>query len=86
MKARFNGIPTDWPSREQVKNFLTLCTRLMDKVHQHYVGCPFAFDAFASDAAGSGDTLIAVLAEFVKRHDAEVEAGKTTWMIQPPKG
>ena len=86
MTARFNGQPIDWPSREQVKQFLTLCTNLMDKVHQHYVGCPFAFDAFASYAAGSGDTLIKVLAEFTRRHAADVEAGKARWLIDPPKG
>src|SRR5262249_45192283 len=36
MTARHSGQPIGWPSREQVGHFLTLCTGLLDKVHQHY--------------------------------------------------
>jgi hypothetical protein len=81
--ARFSGQPVGWPSREQVERFLTLCTDLMDKVHQHYIGRPFVFNLTALDAVRSGDTLVKVLKEFAERHDAEVMAGKRTWAIAP---
>jgi hypothetical protein len=86
MVARSSGQPTGWPSREQVERFLALCTDLMDRVHQHYIGCPFMFDFFQQDANRSGDTLIKVLAEFAERHDAEVKEGKRAWVIRPPAG
>jgi hypothetical protein len=86
MMARFSGQPTGWPTREQVEHFLSLCTDLMAKVHQHYIGCPFVFDFNAYDAKRNGDKLVKVLAEFAERHHAEVMAGKRPWTIQPPKG
>jgi hypothetical protein len=86
MLALFIGQPIGWPSRQQVERYLTLCTDLMDKVHQHYIGCPFAFHGTAFDAVRSGDALINVLAEFAERHDAEVMAGKRAWAIRPPEG
>jgi hypothetical protein len=85
MTARFNGQPTGWPSREQVDQFLTLCTDLMGKVQEHYVGCPFQFDFNAHDARKSANSLIKVLAEFAEQHDADVIAGKRSWAIAPPK-
>jgi hypothetical protein len=86
MIARHGGHPLGWPSREQVGNFLDLCTNLMDKVHQHYVGCPFAFNANAYDGEKGGEKLVRVLEEFSRLHVAEVEAGRAAWIIQPPEG
>jgi hypothetical protein len=86
MAARFGGPGIDWPSREQVERLLTLCTDLMDKVQKHYIGCTFVFNFNAQDAERSGDKLVEVLTEFVKRHDAEVLAGQRAWSIRPPKG
>jgi hypothetical protein len=86
MTARFTGQPVGWPSREQVEQFLALCTSLMATVHQHYIGCPLMFDAFATDGRRSADSLLKVLAEFADRHDAEVMAGRRTWAISTPKG
>jgi hypothetical protein len=85
MMVRFSGTPTNWPSREQVGEFLTLCTNLMDRVHQHYIGCPFVFDFHAYDGQRAGEGLIKVLEEFVRLHTAEVNAGRSRWMIKPPK-
>jgi hypothetical protein len=86
MTARHSGQPLGWPSREQVGHFLTLCTGLLDKVHQHYIGCPFVFTFNASDGEKGDEALVKVLDEFAKRHDAEMEAGtRAQWGIAPPK-
>jgi HEPN superfamily AbiU2-like protein len=85
MVARHSGLPLGWPSREKVGRFLALCTDLLAKVHEHYDGGPYAFDAHASEGEEGGEVLIRVLDEFTRRHVAAVEAGKATWMIRPPK-
>jgi hypothetical protein len=86
MTARYAGQPLGWPSREQVARFLALCTMLLDEVHQHYFGGPFAFHANAYDGERGGETLVKVLEEFSRRHVADVEAGRAEWMILPPEG
>jgi hypothetical protein len=84
--ARFSGQPVGWPSREQVKRFLALCTDLMAAVQQHYIGCPFVFDFNAHDAQRSAGVLFKVLTEYAEFHDAQVMSGKRAWLIRPPKG
>ena len=83
--ARSNGQPVGWPSREQVMEFLKLCTDLMDAVQQHYLGRPLAFDAGAHDAKRSADNLFKVLTEYAEFHDDQVRSGKRGWSIRPPK-
>jgi hypothetical protein len=86
MVARFNGPPMGWPSREQVERFLTLCTQLMNRVHERYIGCQFMFQLPALDAEASANKLVKVLTEFAEKHDADVMAGRRTWAIQPSAG
>jgi hypothetical protein len=82
MTARFGGQPIGWPSREQVHHFLKLCTDLMSKVHEHFIGCPYMFDFNAYDAERDADKLINVLGG-VRRAPRCRSDGRQTGMDDP---
>jgi hypothetical protein len=84
MQTRHDGHPTIWPGPEKVKEMLSLCRRVMEKVHEHFVGCPLTFNGLEEPMGEDAERLLHALQEFAERHDEDVIAGKRLPLIGLP--